>query len=128
MAKFDPPRLSIGGLSGRVFVTTHGKILGHDEQGRELIESSVKYDVTDQFHALAALTCMTRERRENMRLVGGELRDEMVEIIARVISPGEHWEVERDRADDYDKQKARDLAGRIVDAITPGAEPPQEPS
>lgn len=54
MAKLDPPRLSIGGLSGRVFVTTHGKILGHDDEGRELIESSVKYDVTEQIEALLA--------------------------------------------------------------------------
>lgn len=53
MAKFDPPRLSIGGLSGRVYVTTHGKILGVDDRGRELIQSSVKYDVTEQFDALA---------------------------------------------------------------------------
>lgn len=51
--KFDPPRLSIGGLSGRVYVTTHGKIIG-EKDGRELIESSVKYDVTEQFDALAA--------------------------------------------------------------------------
>lgn len=54
MAKLDPPRLSRGGLTGRIFVTTHGKILGHDAQGRELIESSVKYDVTEQFYAIAS--------------------------------------------------------------------------
>lgn len=52
--KLDPPRLSIGGLSGRVYVTTHGKIIEVTEDGRELIESTVKYDVTDQFDALAA--------------------------------------------------------------------------
>jgi hypothetical protein len=57
--KLDPPRLSIGPLSGAVFVTTHGKIVGHDQDGRELIESTVKYDVTDQFDALA------RERHGN---------------------------------------------------------------
>jgi hypothetical protein len=50
--KLDPPRLSIGGLSGRVYVTTHGQIVGH-EGGRELIQSEVKYDVTEQFYALA---------------------------------------------------------------------------
>lgn len=50
--KFNPPRLSVGGLSGRVYVTTHGKIVG-EKDGRELIESTIKYDVTDQFEALA---------------------------------------------------------------------------
>lgn len=56
MAKLDPPRLSVGGLSGRVYVTTHGKIIGRRD-GRELIESSVKYDVTEQFDTLAAERC-----------------------------------------------------------------------
>lgn len=46
--KFDPPRLTRGPLSGRVFVVTHGKELG---EGR--IEASCKYDVTEQFDALA---------------------------------------------------------------------------
>lgn len=50
--KFDPPFLTRGPLSGRVMVVTHGKIIGHDEQGRPKIQASVKYDVTDQFNAL----------------------------------------------------------------------------
>jgi hypothetical protein len=50
--KFDPPRLTRGPLSGRIFVVTHGKVLANDERG-EVIEASVKYDVTDQFAALA---------------------------------------------------------------------------
>lgn len=60
MAKLDPPRLSVGGLSGRVYVTTHGKILG-EKDGRELIQSSVKYDVTEQFDALSADRAASRE-------------------------------------------------------------------
>jgi hypothetical protein len=51
--KFDPPILSEGPLSGRVFVVTHGKVLPHPtREGETMIESSVKYDVTDQFEAL----------------------------------------------------------------------------
>jgi hypothetical protein len=52
MSKLDPPRLSVGALSGRVYVTTHGKIIG-EKDGRELIQSTVKYDVTEQFDALS---------------------------------------------------------------------------
>lgn len=63
MAKFDPPRLSVGGLSGRVYVTTHGRIIG-EQDGRELIESSVKYDVTEQFDALASERAARRESSE----------------------------------------------------------------
>lgn len=51
--KFNPPKLTTGPLSGRVFVVTHGKVTGHDDEGREQIEASVKYDVTDQFERLA---------------------------------------------------------------------------
>lgn len=55
MAKFAPPVLTEGPLSGRVFVVTHGKVLPHPTiEGETLIESSVKYDVTEQFEALAA--------------------------------------------------------------------------
>jgi len=50
--KFDLPFLTRGPLSDRVFVVTHGKILGHDDEGYPQIESSIKYDVTDQFNAL----------------------------------------------------------------------------
>jgi hypothetical protein len=66
MPKFDPPRLSIGGLSGRVYVTTHGRIIG-EKEGRELIESTVKYDVTDQFDALAAERRKRERRNSNPR-------------------------------------------------------------
>lgn len=53
--KFDPPILTEGPLSHAVFVVTHGKILPHPTRGDEtLIEASVKYDITDQFEALAA--------------------------------------------------------------------------
>lgn len=50
--KFDPPRLTQGGLSGAVFVVTHGKIRT-EEKGVELIEATTKYDVTTQFDVLA---------------------------------------------------------------------------
>lgn len=52
--KFDPPILTEGPLSGAVFVVTHGKILPHPTvDGETIIESSKKYDVTDQFEVLA---------------------------------------------------------------------------
>jgi hypothetical protein len=47
--KFDPPRLTGGPVTGRVYVVTHGKVR---EDG--VIVASVKYDVTDQFDALVA--------------------------------------------------------------------------
>lgn len=47
MAKLDPPQLRSGPLSGRVLVITHGKFEG------DYLEASRKYDVTDQFDALA---------------------------------------------------------------------------
>lgn len=50
--KFEPPRLTRGPISGRIFVVTHGKILGYSDEGRERIEASRKYDVTEQFDAL----------------------------------------------------------------------------
>lgn len=49
---FKPPRLTIGPLSGAVFVVTVGRIVGHDAEGREQIEATTKYDVTDQFDAI----------------------------------------------------------------------------
>lgn len=53
--KFDPPLLTEGPLSGAVFVVTYGKLRPHPtREGETLIEASVKYDVTDQFEALAA--------------------------------------------------------------------------
>lgn len=53
--KFDPPILTEGPLSGHVFVVTHGKIYPHPTiEGETIIEASVKYDVTEQFEALAA--------------------------------------------------------------------------
>jgi len=47
--KFDPPLLMEGSLTGAVYVVTHGKILDGG-----IVESSIKYDVTDQFDALVA--------------------------------------------------------------------------
>ena len=49
--RFDPPRLRIGGLSGRVQVITHGKEI--DLPKGKGIEASKKYDVHDQFETVA---------------------------------------------------------------------------
>lgn len=51
--KFDPPILSTGPLSGSVYVVTHGKVEQHPSGGPPVVIASVKYDVTDQFDALA---------------------------------------------------------------------------
>jgi hypothetical protein len=54
--RLDPPLLSEGPLSGRVYVVTHGSVeFGSDENGRALITASKKYDITDQFDQLAEL-------------------------------------------------------------------------
>lgn len=45
--ELDPPQLRVGGLSNAVYVVTHGK-----QKGNTLIASQ-KYDVTDQFEAVA---------------------------------------------------------------------------
>lgn len=51
--KFDPPLLTEGPLSGRVYVVTHGKIEPHPTfEGQTMVTASVKYDVTEQFEAL----------------------------------------------------------------------------
>jgi hypothetical protein len=49
--KFDPPQLRTGELSGRIYVITHGKEI--ETPNGPGIEASRKYDVTDQFWALA---------------------------------------------------------------------------
>jgi hypothetical protein len=46
--RLDPPLLTEGPLSGAVFVVTVGKVLDGG-----MVESTTKYDVTDQFDALA---------------------------------------------------------------------------
>jgi hypothetical protein len=53
--KLDPPMLTRGELSGRVYVITHGKVEPHPTKpGLTMVIASVKYDVTDQFHVLAS--------------------------------------------------------------------------
>jgi hypothetical protein len=53
--KLNPPMLTEGPLSGRVYVVTHGKVEPHPtEEGRTMVTASVKYDVTEQFEVLAA--------------------------------------------------------------------------
>jgi hypothetical protein len=52
--KLDPPLLTEGPLSGRVYVVTHGKVEPHPtREGESMVIASVKYDVTEQFNALA---------------------------------------------------------------------------
>jgi hypothetical protein len=46
--RFDPPRLTFGPLSGRVYIVSHGKDLGDGN-----VEATKKYDITNQFEALA---------------------------------------------------------------------------
>lgn len=55
--KLDPPMLSRGGLSGRVYVITHGKVEPHPTKpDKTMVTASVKYDITDQFEALVEET------------------------------------------------------------------------
>lgn len=55
MAKLDPPLLTEGPVSGRVYVVTHGKVEPHPRiEGQTIVTASRKYDVTEQFDALAA--------------------------------------------------------------------------
>ena len=52
--KLDPPVLTIGPLSGRVYVVTHGKVEPHPtREGEQMLTASKKYDVTDQFEEVA---------------------------------------------------------------------------
>lgn len=46
--KLDPPQLLVGGLSGAIYVVTHGKMEGY------AFLASRKYDVTKQFVKVAA--------------------------------------------------------------------------
>lgn len=50
--KLNPPRLTRGPLSGDIFIVTHGKIMGADNEGREIVDSTVKHDITDQFYSM----------------------------------------------------------------------------
>lgn len=53
--KFDPPLLTEGPLTGKVYVVTHGKRESNPNRPDEdMVIASVKYDVTDQFEGLAA--------------------------------------------------------------------------
>lgn len=72
MAKFDPPLLVEGALSGSVFVVTHGKRRPHPTiADEELIEASVKYDVTDQFEELAAKRSAQEVKADDPRAAQG---------------------------------------------------------
>lgn len=52
MAKLDRPQLRVGGLSQKVYVITHGKIVERKEGGSYL-DASRKYDVHEQFETVA---------------------------------------------------------------------------
>lgn len=53
--KLDPPRLTVGPFSDAVFVVTHGKVEPHPTiPDRMMVTATVKYDVTEQFTALAS--------------------------------------------------------------------------
>ena len=63
--RFVPPLLTEGPLTGKVYVVTHGKTEPHPTiAGETMVIASVKYDVTDQFDALA-------DKREVARLHAG---------------------------------------------------------
>lgn len=47
MAQLSRPQLRVGGLSQKVYVVTHGK----EKDG--MLEATRKYDVQDQFEAVA---------------------------------------------------------------------------
>lgn len=66
--KFDPPLLTEGGLSGRIYVVTHGKIEPHPTiEGETMIIASVKYDITENFEALVAKRSQVREKCQHER-------------------------------------------------------------
>lgn len=61
--RLDPPMLTHGPLTDRVYVVTHGKVEPHPTiEGRTMVTATVKYDVTDQFVALVdELSSASRE-------------------------------------------------------------------
>lgn len=57
MAKLNPPILTRGPVTGKVYVITHGKVEPHPTiPERTMVTASVKYDVTEQFEELVAQT------------------------------------------------------------------------
>jgi hypothetical protein len=72
--KFDPPQLRVGGLSGNVYVITHGKEI--DTPSGPGIEASRKYDVTEQFEAVAREKGWVKEHGAVESLAQGEERDD----------------------------------------------------
>jgi hypothetical protein len=53
--KFNPPLLTQGPLTDKVYVVTHGRIDPHPNiPDRTIVTASRKYDVTDQFNDIVA--------------------------------------------------------------------------
>jgi hypothetical protein len=49
MSDAKPPLLMVGGLTGRIYITTSYKVTSDGD-----VISNIKYDVTDQFEAIEA--------------------------------------------------------------------------
>ena len=58
MSAAKPPRLMVGGLTGRIYITTSYKV----QPGGAVI-SNTKYDVTDEFEAIEASREQERQAR-----------------------------------------------------------------
>lgn len=73
MAKLEPPMLTLGPLSGEIFVVTYGRVTDHPTvPDATMVIASTKYNVTDQFNDLfdQALTqIIETAQRENARTV-----------------------------------------------------------
>jgi len=51
--KLEPPALTVGPLTGSIFVVTYGKVEQHPTlPDRTMVTASKKYDVTNQFFAI----------------------------------------------------------------------------
>lgn len=80
--KLDPPMLTRGPLTNKMYVVTHGKVEPHPTRpGQTMVTASVKYDVSDQFVALAEDWAEQRERvlREALENPSRELLHRMWE-------------------------------------------------
>jgi hypothetical protein len=51
MAQLNPPRLRVGGLSGEVYIVTHGKEITNDKG--TFLDATRKYKATDDFKDVA---------------------------------------------------------------------------
>ena len=63
MSRKMPPRLVRSDLSGCVYVITRYRVEKSNNEGKEIIVASVKYDVTDDFNALCDSTRKKRKMK-----------------------------------------------------------------